>query len=43
MIDLKIILIDGKRLSELMLEYNVGVSRSAIYEIKNIDNDYYDE
>ena len=37
----KIILIDGERLSELMVEYNVGVDPVAIYEIKKIDSDYF--
>lgn len=39
----KIILIDGIQLSELMIEYNVGVSNQQIYEIKKMDNDYFDE
>jgi restriction system protein len=39
----KIILIDGIQLSELLIEYNVGVSNQQMYEIKKIDNDYFDE
>jgi restriction system protein len=39
----KIILIDGIQLAELMIEYNVGVSNQQSYEIKKIDNDYFDE
>jgi restriction system protein len=39
----KIILIDGIQLAELMIEYNVGVSHQQIYEIKKIDNDYFEE
>ncbi|MDR2552764.1 MAG: restriction endonuclease [Treponema sp.] len=39
----KIILIDGIQLSELMIEYNIGVSNQQTYEIKKIDNDYFDE
>jgi len=42
-IDSKIILIDGQRLSELMIEHNVGVSPVASYEIKKIDTDYFIE
>jgi restriction system protein len=42
-IDTKIILIDGERLAELMIEHNVGVSRIASYEIKKIDTDYFIE
>jgi restriction system protein len=42
-IDSKIILIDGSRLAELMIEHNVGVSPVASYEIKKIDSDYFIE
>lgn len=41
-IDSKIILIDGHRLAELMIEHNVGVSATASYEIKRIDSDYFE-
>jgi restriction system protein len=40
-IDRKIILIDGKRMAELMLKYNLGVSIKNVVEIKEIDNDYF--
>jgi restriction system protein len=40
-IDSKIILIDGTRLAELMMDYNVGVTTEAAYELKRIDSDYY--
>jgi restriction system protein len=36
-----IILIDGKRLGELMLEYNIGVITENVYEIKKIDFEYF--
>lgn len=36
-----IILVDGKRLTELMIEYNLGVSIQKKYEIKRIDSDYF--
>ena len=42
-IDTKIILIDGQRLAELMIAYNVGANTTAIYEVKNIDSDYFIE
>ena len=42
-LDAKIILIDGERLAELMVEYNVGVDPVAAYEIKKIDSDYFIE
>ncbi|MHB8442761.1 MAG: restriction endonuclease [Patescibacteria group bacterium] len=40
-IDNKIILIDGKRLSQLMIEFNLGVSIINSFEIKKVDNDYF--
>ena len=40
-IDRKIILIDGKRLAELMIKYNLGVSIKAQISIKEIDIDYF--
>jgi len=43
MIDTKIILIDGERLAELMLEHGVGVTTTRAYEIKKIDSDYFTE
>lgn len=41
--DTKIILIDGKQLAELLIEYNVGVSDHQMYVIKKIDNDYFED
>lgn len=38
----KIILIDGERLAELMIEHNLGVSIEQTFEIKRIDSDYFD-
>ena len=37
----KIILIDGKRLAQLMIDHNVGVSTMKTYEIKRVDSDYF--
>jgi restriction system protein len=42
-IDSKIILIDGQRLAKLMIDFNVGVSTEAIYELKKVDSDYFAE
>lgn len=39
----KIVLIDGEKLAQLMIDYNIGVSTSNVYEIKKIDNDYFGE
>lgn len=43
LIETKIILIDGARLAELMIDHGVGVATQAIYEIKRIDSDYFIE
>jgi len=37
----KLILIDGKKLTDLMIEYNVGVSIIDTIQIKKIDSDYF--
>jgi restriction system protein len=42
-IDTKIILIDGARLAELMIDHGIGVATQAVYEIKRIDSDYFAE
>lgn len=42
-IDAKIILLDGKQLTELMIENNLGVSTQDVYTIKRIDSDYFEE
>jgi restriction system protein len=42
-IDPRIVLIDGERLTKLMVDHNVGVSTVGNYEIKKVDSDYFDE
>lgn len=42
-IDTKVVLIDGKRLANLMIDHNVGVSERTVYEIKRLDSDYFGE
>ena len=42
-IDPKVILIDGRSLSDLMIEYNLGTTTTATYLIKRIDSDYFAE
>lgn len=37
----KIVLIDGTRLAELMIEYELGVSTQYTYHVKQIDSDYF--
>lgn len=40
-IENKIVLIDGERLAQLMIDFNVGVSTIATYEVKRVDTDYF--
>jgi len=39
----KVILMDGEQLASYMIEYGLGVSTFATYELKKIDNDYFGE
>ncbi len=36
-----IILIDGNKLGELMMEYNIGVKTEKFFEIKMVDSDFF--
>ncbi len=42
-IDSKVVLIDGRKLTELMIDFNVGVTTVEVYAIKRIDSDYFTE
>jgi restriction system protein len=37
----KVVLVDGKTLANLMIEYNLGVSTQIIYELKRVDTDFF--
>lgn len=39
----KVILVDGRRLAELMIEHGIGVSEEHAYSVKKIDSDYFEE
>lgn len=39
----KIVLINGVQLSQLMIDYNLGVTSVSSYEVKRIDSDYFGE
>ena len=39
----RVILIDGKRLTELMIEHGVGVRSSRVIEFKRLDEDFFSE
>ncbi|MDQ8196352.1 restriction endonuclease [Coraliomargarita sp. SDUM461004] len=38
----KVILIDGTRLADLMIEHNIGVSTVRTVELKRLDSDYFE-
>lgn len=38
-----LVLIDGKELAQLMIDYNVGVSTENTILLKRLDNDYFDQ
>jgi restriction system protein len=38
----KVVLIDGIRLAELMIEHDVGVSKIETYALKRVDSDYFE-
>ncbi len=42
-VDTKVVLIDGQLLSDLMIDFDVGVSPAATYVVKKIDTDYFEE
>lgn len=41
--DSKVILINGQKLAQLMIEHDVGVSIQETFHIKRIDEDFFDE
>lgn len=40
-IDPKVVLIDGAELTELMIDFGLGVTTMAIYEVNRVDSDYF--
>jgi len=40
-IDSKVVLIDGEQLAQFMMDFDIGVSKVAAYEVKKIDTDYF--
>ena len=41
-LNLSVVLVDGRKLAELMIEYNLGVSVKETYQVKTLDSDYFD-
>lgn len=42
-IDVKVVLLDGARIANLMIDHDVGVSPITSFVIKKLDSDYFDE
>ncbi len=42
-IDSKIVLISGRELADFMIDFGVAVSTDAVYELKRLDSDYFEE
>ena len=42
-VDSKIILIDGEKLAKLMFDFNIGFEQGDTYQLKKIDEDFFDE
>ncbi|HET8700025.1 MAG TPA: restriction endonuclease [Gammaproteobacteria bacterium] len=40
---MRIVLIDGQRLAEMMIDHDVGVTAESTYTIKRLDSDYFEE
>ena len=42
-IDPKVVLMDGRRLAELMIAFEVGVATARTFHVKRVDSDYFEE
>ncbi|MCJ7661872.1 MAG: restriction endonuclease [Anaerolineales bacterium] len=42
-IENKVVLIDGDRLTDLMIDFNIGVTDQTTYHLKTLDTDYFGE
>lgn len=42
-IDPKVVLIDGRRLAELMIDFELGANTAATYSVKRVDSDYFED
>lgn len=43
MLDIKVVLIDGKALAEYMIDFDLGVTKAKRFEIKRLDSDYFEQ
>jgi restriction system protein len=42
-VDTRLVLIDGRRLTSLMFEFDVGVNHRTSYTVNQLDSDYFEE
>lgn len=42
-VDARLVLIDGEQLTKYMIDFNLGVNIQQTYEIKRMDNDYFED
>jgi restriction system protein len=42
-IDPKVVLIDGKRLAQLMIDFESGVATARTYQVKRVDSNYCED
>jgi len=42
-LDSKVVLVDGRELAQLMIDYDLGVSTVGSYAIKRVDSDFFSE
>ena len=42
-IDMRVVLINGDKMSELMYDYGLGVNHKSTYEVKDIEESYFDD
>ncbi|RHW22365.1 restriction endonuclease [Pseudomonas jilinensis] len=42
-LDIKVVLIDGSKLARLMVENNLGCTVKHVYEVRELDSDYFNE
>lgn len=43
MIDKRVVLVDGQRLAELMIDHGIGVTVERSFVLKKIDLDYFED
>jgi restriction system protein len=42
-VPMRLVLIDGTELTRLMVRYNVGVAAKQTYQLKSVDDDFFDD